>query len=60
MGVGAAESEHFNVDNHIVREMVRNRIKKEMEEEKIEKSKETLIVKEDKSIFYYYKRWIWV
>jgi hypothetical protein len=40
--------------------MVRNKIKKEMEEIKIEKSKEMLIIKEEKPIFYYYKRWIWV
>lgn len=51
---------NFNVGNHIVRDIVRNKIKQEMEEIKLEKTKEALTMKEEKSIFYYYKRWIWV
>jgi len=31
-----------------------------MEELKIERNKETMNIKEEVQIYYYYKRWIWV
>ena len=52
--------EHFNVDNTIVREQIMSKIKRELEEQRGEKTKESLQAKEEKSIYYYYKRWIWV
>lgn len=54
------DNEHFNVDNNIVRENVRNKIKQEMEDLKNDKNREIFSVKEEKQIYYYYKRWIWV
>jgi len=54
------EIESFNVENHIMRENIKEKLRKELEEMRQNQKNELLAVKEIKPIYYYYKRWIWM